>query len=46
MSNKRVMVSLPDGIYDKLQKQAEQEKRSLSNLIRLALENYLEKAAK
>ncbi len=46
MPSKRVMVSLPDDIYDKLQQQADTEKRSLSNLIRIALEKYLEKPPK
>lgn len=43
---KRIMVSLPDDISDKLQKQADIEKRSLSNLIRIAVEKYLEEVAK
>jgi len=45
MSAKRIMVSLPDSVYDKLQQQADSEKRSLSNLIRIAVEKYLDEAA-
>ena len=42
---KRIMVSLPDDIHDKLLQQADAEKRSLSNLIRIAVEKYLEDEA-
>ena len=42
---KRIMVSLPDDIHDKLLQQADAEKRSLSNLIRIAVEKYLENEA-
>lgn len=42
----RVVVLLPDDILESLKLQADKEKRSMSNLMLIALEKYLEEAAK
>ena len=46
MSNKRIMVSMPQEIADKLAAQADKEKRSLSNMALICIQKYLDKAAK
>ena len=42
----RVVVLLPDDILKLMKLQAKKENRSMSNLILIALEKYLEEAAK
>jgi hypothetical protein len=42
----RVVVLLPDDILESMKLQAQKENRSMSNMILIALKNYLEKAAK
>ena len=41
----QIGLRIPDDLRDKLEARAKQEKRSLSNLIRLILEEYAERNA-